>query len=128
MSKDSLLKFSQEQIKDLRYIGYSYFKEGMHTSALKFFEALILIDKNQPYDFQTLGAIYLEIGDHRRALQYLDQALKMVPSHELTLLNKARTLLSLGRIREGLALAIELEKSLDAKIASSAKALILAFD
>ena len=65
------------------------------------------------------------MGHGLKALDYLDRALKLEPHHQITQLNRAKTLFMLGYKRQGLAQAAELEKSSDPMIADPAKALLL---
>lgn len=122
-----LLGWSQEQIEDLRFVAYSYLKQGLYDEALTFFEALTILSKENPYDLQTLGAIYLHQGKALLALNFLDRALKVEPQHFPTLLNRAKALFLLGYKKQALAQAHALEMCRDTKINSAAKALILSY-
>lgn len=122
-----LLGWTEEEINDLRFVGYSYVKEGHYPIAKKFFEALVVLCPESSYDLQTLGAIYLETGDNLQALNYFDKALKIDAEHAPTLLNRAKALLLLGYRRQGLAQATSLKKSLNNRVANQAEALLLAY-
>lgn len=122
-----LLGWSEEEINDLRFVGYSYIKQGHYQTALKFFEALVIISPSSGYDLQTLGALYLQIGDNLNALNYLDKALKIEPNHGPTLLNRAKALFLLGYNRQGIAQANALKTHVDAKVAGQAEALLLSY-
>ena len=122
-----LLGWSDEEINDIRFVGYSYIKEGHYATAKKFFEALVILCPTSSYDVQTLGALNLELGDNLNALNWFDRALKLDPEHAPTLLNRAKSLLLLGYHRQGLAQAIELKNHVDKKIAGQAEALILSY-
>ena len=122
-----ILGWKQEQIEDLRYLAISYIKQGIYDTALTFYNSLAVLTTPTVYDLQTLGALHLQFGNGLKALDYLDQALKLVPHHLPTQLNRARALFLLGYKRQGLAQAIELEKSTDRSIASAASALVLAY-
>ena len=122
-----MLGWSDEEINDLRFVGYSYIKEGHYEIAKKFFEALVVLCPDSPYDLQTLGAIYLQIGDNLQALNYFDKALKLDPEHAPTLLNRAKALLLLGYHRQGLAQASLLMLSADKRVSNQAEALILSY-
>ena len=71
-----VLGWKEDELDDLRFVGYSYIRQGCYDIALTFFEALVLIGEDKPYDLQTLGAIYLQKGNHLMALSYLERALK----------------------------------------------------
>ncbi len=122
-----LLGWTDEEVNDLRFVGYSYIKEGHYEIAKKFFEALVVLCPDSAYDFQTLGAIYLQIGDNNQALNFFDKALTIDPEHDPTLLNRAKALLLLGYHRQGLAQASILKASKNLRVSSQAEALILAY-
>ena len=122
-----LLGWGTEEITDLRFVAYSYVKQGHYKIALKFFEALVVLCPTSSYDLQTLGALYLEMGDNLTALNYFDQALKYEADSPPTLINRAKALFLLGYHRQGLAQAALLKNHPDAKIAGQAEALLLAY-
>jgi tetratricopeptide (TPR) repeat protein len=122
-----ILGWGEEQINDLRYVGYQYLKQGKYDIAIKFFEALTVLDPENLYDLQTLGALYLEIGKNVEALNYLDRSLKIKPNHFPSLLNRTKALFGLGYKKQGLALAQTLKTCPDKNISSQAEALILAY-
>lgn len=127
MNWSEVLGWGDQEIADIRYLAYSYIKQGIYDVALTFFDALIVLSPSNPYDLQTLGALYLQMGNGEKALELLEQALKLTPGHLLTQLNRAKALFMLGYKRQGLAQALELEKSLDPEIASQAAALVLGY-
>lgn len=118
---------TEDQIGDLRYAGYSYLRQGKYDIALRFFEALIILDPESSYDAQTLGALYLEVGNPGKALLQFDRALKLEADHAPTLLNLCKAFFMLGRVEEGLKLAHILKGNSDAKASSISRALILAY-
>ncbi len=122
-----VLGWGEREFEDLRLAGYAYIKQGHYQTALKFFEALVVLTKNHPYDLQTLGALHLQIGDHLAALNYLEQALKLDAEHEPTLLNRAKALFLLGYKRQAFLQIAPLEKSSSSEIANQARALSLAY-
>lgn len=121
------LNWSDEQIGDLRFTGYSYLRQGKYDIAFSFFDALTILDPNNAYDVQTLGALYLQLGNPIKALGYLDTALKLQPNHPQTLLNQTKALFMLGKKEEGLKLAKTLNKNKDPAVANVATALIMAY-
>ena len=122
-----LLGWSDEQFEELRYVGYSYIRQGKYDIALAFFAALVVVDPDNAYNLQTLGAIHLEIGNVNDAHKYLDRALQLDTDHSPTLLNLAKTLLMQGKKEEGLKLANLLQDDPNRKVANVAKALVLAY-
>ena len=122
-----LLGWNEEQIKDIRFAGYSFVKQGQYEYALKFFEVLAILPEENVYDLQTLGGIYLQLGNNLSALNYLEKALAIEPQHEPTLLNRTKALFLLGYKRQGFAQASKLERSSDSYIADQARALTLAY-
>lgn len=121
------LKFTKNDLEELRYVAYAYIRQGKYDIAQPLFEGLCALDSECVYDAQTLGAIYLQLGNYPKALKTLDRALKLEGDHSPTLLNLAKTLLVLGRKKEGLQLLQALKNEQNSVISSTAKALILAY-
>lgn len=119
-----ILGWNNDQLEELRFSGFSFLRQGHYHKALLFFEALVILDPESLYDTQTLGALYLQLEEHEKALKALDQALKLDPLHEPTLLNKAKTLLLIHRKSEAFEMIKKLEKSKDPMIAGDAGALL----
>ncbi len=122
-----ILGWGSEEVGDLRYVAYSYIKQGVYDVALTFLDAITVLSPPIAYDLQTIGALHLQLGNGLKALDFLDRALKLDPSHLATQLNRAKAFFMLGYKRQGLAQALELEKCPDAEIATQAAALILAY-
>ena len=122
-----VIGWGKEELEDLRFVGYSYIKQGKYDIALNFFEALVILEPESAYDLQTLGALYLQKGNNLMALNFLEKALKLDPHHPPTLLNRVKALFALGYKRQGLAQAKDLEKNGDLAIANGAAALVLAY-
>jgi tetratricopeptide (TPR) repeat protein len=120
-----LLDWGEDQVSDLRNVGYAYVKQGEYDIALKFFKALNAIDPQNSYDLRTLGAIYLQQGKSLEALNYIDQSLKIEPNNNPTQLNRAKALLSLGYRKQGLLQIQKLLLCKDKSILSQAQALLL---
>lgn len=119
--------WTAEQMQNLRFVGYSYIQQGKYDVSRTLFEALVAFDQKNAYDVQTLGALYLQLNDLKKALSTLDIALIIDSKHSPTLLNRAKTLLLLGDVEQGLKICRKLEKNKDTSIANSAGALILAY-
>lgn len=122
-----ILDWGSEELEDLRFIGYSYLKQGKYEIALAFFEALVVLNPKSIYDLQTLGALHLQLGNNLKALNYIERSLRLDPTHLPTQLNRAKTLFALGYKRQAMTQAAILEKSEDETTASQASALILAY-
>lgn len=122
-----VLGWGKDELDDLRFVAYSYIKQGVYDVALTFFDALAVLTPPTAYDLQTMGALYLQMGNGLKALEYLDRALKIDPTHTQTQMNRAKTLFMLGYKRQGLMQAAELEKSLDKDVSAQASALLLAY-
>ena len=122
-----LLGWSEDQIEDIRFAGYSFIKQGQYEHALKFFEVLAILPNENVYDLQTLGGIYLQVGNNLSALNFLEKALAMDPSHGPTLLNRTKALFLLGYKKQALSQASKLERSSDSYIADQARALTVAY-
>ena len=127
MDWKEVLGWKNEELDDLRFVAYSYIKQGIYDVALTFFDALSVLTPPTVYDLQTLGALHLQMGNGLKALDYLDRALKADPTHAQSQLNRAKTLFMLGYKRQGLMQAMELEKSSNPDISSAASALILSY-
>jgi tetratricopeptide (TPR) repeat protein len=121
------LGWNEENLEDLRMVGYSYLRQGKYDIAIAFFEALTIIDPENAYDSQTLGALYIQINEPLKALKYFDKALKLEADHAPTLLNLTKALLMLGKKEEALRLAQLLTREGNTQIANTAKALLLAW-
>lgn len=122
-----ILGWGSDQLEDLRFVGFSYIKQGQYDIALRFFEALDVLSENT-YDQQTLGALYLQKGENLLALNTIEKALKLDPTHVPTLLNRAKAMLALGYKRQGITAAQSLVQNPDPNIANQASALILAYE
>ena len=122
-----VLGWGSDELEDLRFVGYSYIKQGKYDIATTFFEALVVLDPTSAYDLQTLGALFLQKGNNLMALNYIEKALRLDPLHLPTLLNRTKALFALGYKRQGLLQAKSLQKNNDPEIANQAEALILAY-
>jgi len=127
MDWKQFLGLNTTNLEDLRYVGYSYVKEGHYSIAIKFFEALTILDPKSAYDFQTLGALYLQTSQLQYALNYLEKALKLQPEHELTQLNKLKALYLLGYYKQAHHLAENLIQNASLSIRTKAESLFLAY-
>lgn len=122
-----VLGWGPMHLQELRFSGYNYFKEGKYEIAKIFFDALTVLDSENPYDRRLLGAIYMLLGDFEKALSTHDEAIKLDPNHLGVQINRAKTLFFLGRVEEGLSAATLLAKCSDKDISNDAQALILAY-
>lgn len=122
-----VLDWTKEELEDLRFVGYSYLKQGKYETALTFFEALVVLDPGSTYDLQTLGALYLQLDNNLMALNYIERSLKLDPDHLPTKLNRAKALFGLGYKRQAEKEAKILSTADDQKIADQAEALLLAY-
>lgn len=118
-----ILGWTNDQLEELRFSGFSFLREGHYQKALLFFEALVILDPESTYDAQTLGALHLQMGNNEKALKFLNLALELDPTHEPTLLNKAKVLFSLHQRSSALEMIQKLTQSANAIIANDAAAL-----
>lgn len=125
MNWQLMLNLSQNQINDIKHVGFSYIRQGSYDIALTFFQALHILQPQDPYNLQTLGAIHLQTANHIKALEFLDKALKLDPRHLPTLLNKTCALFFLGYKQQALTLAQFLAKQPEPEIHQMAKAILL---
>lgn len=122
-----VLDWDGEELEDLRFVGYSYLKQGKYDIALTFFEALAVLNPSEAYDLQTLGALHLQMNNNLMALNYIERALKIAPDHLPTRLNRAKALYALGYKKQAEKEAKELTECPDQAIADQASALLLAY-
>jgi tetratricopeptide (TPR) repeat protein len=122
-----ILGWGVDEIEDLRFVGYAYIKQGKFDVATTIFEALVLISPQVAYDLQTLGALYLQQGSNLMALHTIEQALKLEPAHEGTLINRAKALFALGYKKQAMIEAKALQLNTNSHIADQAGALISAY-
>ena len=122
-----VLGWSSDELEDLRFVGYSYIKQGKYDIAITFFEALAVLAPDSTYDVQTLGALYLQKNNNLMALNYIEKAIALDPNHPPTLLNRTKALFALGYKNQALSQARTLMKNPDIAIANQASALILAY-
>ena len=121
------LGWNEDQLEDIRYVGYSYIRQGKYDIALAFFEALSVLDPDSAYDAQTLGAIYIQLNQPAKAIKHLNKALQFEGDHAPILLNLTKAFFMLGKRDEALKLAHILKNEPIAGISDVAKALILAY-
>lgn len=122
-----ILGWNPDELEDIRFVAYSYIKEGQYDIALTFFEALNVLNPNCLYDLQILGALYLQNGKSLQALHYLDRSLKIDPNHSYSLLNRTKALFMLGYKKQAITQARKLEVSEDKNISKQASALLLSY-
>ncbi|NGX38922.1 MAG: hypothetical protein KR126chlam1_00238 [Chlamydiae bacterium] len=122
-----VLDWGPDELEDLRFVGYSYLKQGKYDIALTFFEALVVLSPDNPYDLQTLGALHLQKDNNLMALNFIERSLKLEPDHLPTKLNRAKTLFALGYKRQAIKEAEELSKCEDPSITDQASALLMAY-
>jgi len=122
-----VLDWDKEELEDLRFVGYSYLKQGKYEIALSFFEALVVLNPGSAYDLQTLGALHLQLNNNLMALNYIERSLKIEPDHLPTKLNRAKALFGLGYKRQAQREAEMLSTADNKAIADQAEALLLAY-
>lgn len=124
---NEVLGWNENNLEDLRFVGYSYLKQGKYDIAISLYEALVLLSPASAFDLQTLGALYLETGNNLTALNTIERALKIDPTHDATLLNRTKALFALGYKRQAIAQAKALELISNREVANQASALLLAY-
>lgn len=122
-----LLGWKEEQLDEVRHIGYAYIRQGKYQIALSLFQALVVLDNTSSYDLQTLGALHLELNHPQEACKYLERALQFDADHSPTLLNLVKALFALGKKEEGVRLANILKEDPNPKVSNVAKALLMAY-
>jgi len=122
-----LLGWTDTELDGIRFVAYSYIRQGHYEVAITLLEALIIISEKNPYDLQTLGAIYLQLGNGVKALNFLEKALKLEPNNYITLLNRAKALFILGYIKQGAKECKLLIPCPNKTVTQEAEALLLSF-
>jgi tetratricopeptide (TPR) repeat protein len=122
-----ILGWDENNLEDIRFVGYSYLKEGKYEIATNFFKALNVLSPNSWYDLQALGNLFLQQGQSLEALNYIDQSLKLNPRHAPTLLNRVKALFLLGYNKQAISQAQILLRCKNRTVASQAKALISSY-
>lgn len=123
----NILNWGENELDELRCSGYSFIRQSHYRMAILFFEALIIIDSYNVYDYQILGALYLQVGENEKALLTLDKALRLQGDHLPTLINKTKALFCLKKTKEAIPLAQYLTTCSDPIIANDAEALLMCY-
>ena len=118
------MECDDDQINDIRMVGFTYLQQGKYDIALNFFRALHVIVPNNVFDLQVLGGIYLELGKNLEALNAIDASLILDPHLKPTLLNKAKALIALGYRKQGIRQLEELLLIPDKDIHSQVRSLL----
>lgn len=121
------LGWTEEHLDEIRNAGYSYIRQGRYAIALPFFEALVILNPDNPYDAQALGALYVQTNEPEKAIKYLDRALQLEADHSPTLLNLTKAFFMSGKIKEGVRLAKVLQNDSNPFIAGTASALLMTY-
>lgn len=123
-----LLNLTEEHIEDMQLAGFAYIRQGKYDIALNFFEALAILEPENPYHAQTLGGLYIQLEKPEQALVFLEKALKYDTDHTPTLLNLCKALFMLNKKEDALRLARVLSRDPQPNVSNTAKALLLAFE
>ena len=121
------LRWSDDQLDEIRNAGYSYIRQGKYAIALPFFEALVILNPESAYDAQTLGALYVQTNQPEKAIRYLDRALQLEADHSPTLLNLTKAFFMSGRLEDGIRLARVLQHDQNPFISGTASALLMTY-
>lgn len=122
-----ILGWNEVHLQEMRITGYAYLQEGRLDIARALFEGLTVLDSNNTFDLRTLGAIYLLQGDFLKSLKVLDHSLQLEPDHPFAKLNKAKALLFLGQIDDGLKWTEEVIDCNEKSLSNDALALKMAY-
>ena len=123
-----ILGWDNAQLRELRYIGYIYLKEGQYETARHLYEGLVLLDPNNDYDWRTLGALYLYMNQYPKAIEVLNKALELSPANPGAQLNLAKAYIYQGDRVKGIRDAKKLISSLNKEVALDAEALVMAYE
>jgi tetratricopeptide (TPR) repeat protein len=122
-----VIGWSQDEIDELRAIGYSYLRQGQYKVAQTFFEALVVLDPANLFDLKTLGGLRDIAGDAPGAIDTFTQVLQHAPQDTFALLGLAKAELSAGKQTQAIERLRTLSTSSQKRIALDAQALILAY-
>jgi len=122
------LQWTPAHAEEIRHAAFSYIRQGKYDIALPLFEALVLLEQQNAYDFQTLGAIYVQLNQPQKAIQHLEKALQFDEEHGPTLLNLMKAFFMSGKIEDGKRLANILKNDTNPYISGTATALLLCYE
>jgi Tfp pilus assembly protein PilF len=122
-----ILGWKAEQIAEVRQLAYSYARQGVYEVCRDLLHMVQVLAPDEPYEAQLLGAVYLEEGDLKQATHWLQEALRLDPSHLPTRLNWCKVQLQTGALVDGLLAAERLRRESDPVIAADAEALMMAY-
>ncbi len=122
-----LLQWTNAHVEELRLIAFVYFKESHYDQALVYFNALSILEPNNPYNWRMKAAVEMSMNNWDQAILSIDRSLELDPGHLGARLNRAKVLLYQGKIEEGLDEARNLALCEIEEIAHDAQALILSY-
>lgn len=116
-------ELTAEQKRDLRYMGFSYIRQGKYEIARSIFSLLVEVDQST-YDLQTLGALYLQLNQLEQSHHFLERALQKNAKSAITQVNYLKTLYFLGDLENAKKRALSLRKHKRKQIANQAQAIL----
>jgi tetratricopeptide (TPR) repeat protein len=122
-----VIGWNQDQIDELRAIGYSYLRQGQLKLAHTFYEALAVLEPSSLYDLRTLAGLRDLMGNSEGAIEIYNKVLAMEPGDPFSSLGLAKALLASGQQVAALERLRPLSTNPNPRIASDAQALILAY-
>ncbi len=96
------LNLTSQAAEVLHQFGYDLIQRGEYIGSRTFFEAMVLLNHYDPYAHNMIGASNIRLKHHEDALKNFNAAIEADPQYVHALLNRARTLIDLGRNREAL--------------------------
>jgi tetratricopeptide (TPR) repeat protein len=124
---NAILGWGPDQLRGLSFTAWSYVRQGKYEEARVIYEGLVALDPKDSHHYEMLGAVCLQLGDYQKAIEALDRGLRLKPTHQPSLVNKAKALLLLGYRDQGLAIVRPLARSDSKLIADRATALVMAY-
>ena len=96
------LKLTMEDAIPIEEYGYDLFSNGDQIGSRTVFEALVLMNPWSSYYHNMVGSNDLVLRRHQEALRSFNRAVEEWPEYTHALLNRAKTLILLGRKSEAL--------------------------
>lgn len=103
-------KINTRSVAAATNLGAAAFNTGNYAEALKHYERLLTINKDNPESYNIVGHLYNQIGKPEEAVRYLQMSLELDPNRGEAYLNLGISRFSLGEFESAVSL---FQKALD---------------